>query len=68
MKLVVMKFGGTSVGDPARIEKAAAIVRRSRERGEIFAACEVLGERYNDEGVIFRVRARPEMLERLQAA
>jgi hypothetical protein len=37
-------------------------------RGEIFASCEVLGERYNDEGVIFRVRARPELLERLQAA
>jgi aspartate kinase len=32
--VIVMKFGGTSVGDPARIEKAAAIVRRSRERGE----------------------------------
>src|SRR5438270_11157993 len=29
-----MKFGGTSVGDPSRIEKAAAIIRRSRERGE----------------------------------
>jgi aspartate kinase len=32
--VIVMKFGGTSVGDPARIEKAAALVRRSRERGE----------------------------------
>jgi len=41
---------------------------RQQLRGEIFAACEVLGERYNDEGVIFLVRARPEMLERLQAA
>jgi hypothetical protein len=37
-------------------------------RGEIFAACEVLGESYNDDGVVFRVRARPDMLERLQAA
>src|SRR5450432_987599 len=41
---------------------------RQQLRGEIFAVCEVLGERYNDEGVIFLVRARPEMLERLQAA
>jgi GTP-binding protein HflX len=40
---------------------------RQQMRGEIFAACEVLGESYDDLGVIFRVRARPEMLERLQA-
>jgi GTP-binding protein HflX len=41
---------------------------RQQLRGEIFAACEVLEESYDDAGVIFRVRARPEMLERLQAA
>ncbi len=41
---------------------------RQQLRGEIFAACEVLAESYDDRGVIFRVRARPEMLERLQAA
>jgi GTP-binding protein HflX len=41
---------------------------RQQMRGEIFAACEVLGESYNDDGVVFRVRARPDMLERLQAA
>jgi GTP-binding protein HflX len=41
---------------------------RQQLRGEIFAACEVLAESYDDHGVIFRVRARPEMLERLQAA
>ena len=41
---------------------------RQQLRGEIFAACEVLEESYDDRGVIFRVRARPEMLERLQAA
>ena len=40
---------------------------RQQLRGEIFAACEVLEERYDDLGVIFRVRARPELLERLQA-
>jgi GTP-binding protein HflX len=41
---------------------------RQQLRGEIFAACEVLGERYNDDAVIFRVRAHPALLERLQAA
>jgi GTP-binding protein HflX len=37
-------------------------------RGEIFAGCEVLGERYDETGVIFQVRAHPAMLERLRAA
>ncbi len=41
---------------------------RQQMRGEIFAGCEVLGESYDDDGVIFRVRAHPEMLERLKAA
>jgi GTPase len=41
---------------------------RQQLRGEIFAECEVLGERYEEGGVIFRVRARPSMLERLRAA
>ena len=41
---------------------------RQQLRGEIFAGCEVLEESYDDLGVIFRVRARPELLERLQAA
>jgi GTP-binding protein HflX len=41
---------------------------RQQLRGEIFAACEVLGERYDDDGVIFRVRAHPTLLERLRAA
>ena len=41
---------------------------RQQLRGEIFTSCEVLGERYNDDGVVFLVRARPETLERLQAA
>ena len=40
---------------------------RQQLRGEIFASCEVLEEKYDDLGVIFRVRARPELLERLQA-
>ena len=41
---------------------------RQQLRGEIFAACEVIGESYDDRGVIFRVRAHPALLERLQAA
>jgi len=41
---------------------------RQALRGEIFAACEVLGERYDDDGVVFRVRAHPALLQRLQAA
>ena len=41
---------------------------RQQMRGEIFAGCEVLDERYDDDGVIFRVRAHPALLERLQAA
>jgi GTP-binding protein HflX len=41
---------------------------RQQLRGEIFAGCEVLGESYDERGVIFRVRAHPAMLERLKAA
>ncbi len=41
---------------------------RQQLRGEIFAACEVLAESYDDAGVIFRVRAHPALLERLRAA
>jgi GTP-binding protein HflX len=37
---------------------------RQQLRGEIFASCEVLGERYEPDAVIFQVRARPEMLAR----
>jgi GTP-binding protein HflX len=39
---------------------------RQQLRGEIFTSCEVLGERYSDDGVVFLVRARPETLERLR--
>jgi GTP-binding protein HflX len=41
---------------------------RQNLRGEIFASCEVLGERYDDDAVIFDVRAHPSVLERLRAA
>ncbi|MEP6654858.1 MAG: GTPase, partial [Myxococcales bacterium] len=41
---------------------------RQQLRGEIFASCEVLGERYQEDAVIFDVRAHPAVLERLNAA
>jgi len=41
---------------------------RQHLRGEIFASCEVLGERYQPDAVIFDVRAHPSVLERLRAA
>ncbi len=39
---------------------------RQQLRGEIFACCEVLGERYDDEAVIFQVRAPADLLARWQ--
>jgi GTP-binding protein HflX len=41
---------------------------RQNLRGQIFALCEVLGERYQDNGVVFSVRAHPTTLDRLRAA
>jgi GTP-binding protein HflX len=41
---------------------------RQQLRGEIFAACEVLGERYTEDGVVFRVRASAEFMERWRSA
>ncbi len=41
---------------------------RQELRGEIFAHCQVLEERYDERGTIFRVRADPAHLERLRAA
>jgi GTP-binding protein HflX len=37
-------------------------------RGEIFASCEVLEERYQEDAVIFRVRAHPSLFERFRLA
>jgi GTP-binding protein HflX len=39
---------------------------RQALRGEIYASCQVLEESYDEAGVRFRVRARPELLERLR--
>src|SRR5579863_3864003 len=41
---------------------------RQQLRGEIFACCEVLGERYTEDGVVFRVRAPLPLIEKLRAA
>jgi GTP-binding protein HflX len=41
---------------------------RQQLRGDIFASCEVLGERYEDDVVVFDVRAHPAVIERLRAA
>jgi GTP-binding protein HflX len=41
---------------------------RQQIRSEIFASCEVLGERYQEDVIIFDVRAHPAVLERLRAA
>jgi GTP-binding protein HflX len=41
---------------------------RQNLRGEIFAQCEVLSERYEEDVVIFDVRAHPAVIERLRAA
>jgi GTPase len=41
---------------------------RQELRGEIFAHCQVLDERYEDHAVVFRVRGAPEQLARLRAA
>ena len=40
---------------------------RQQLRGEIYDGCQVLGERYDDRGVIFQVRTHPTVLKRLQA-
>jgi GTP-binding protein HflX len=39
---------------------------RQQLRGEIFAACEVVEERAEPDAAVFRVRARPETIARLQ--
>jgi GTP-binding protein HflX len=40
---------------------------RQHLRGQIFASCEVLAERYQDDGVVFQLRAPAALLERLRA-
>ncbi len=40
---------------------------KQRVRGEIFASCQVLGERADDEAAFFQVRTSPETLARLKS-
>jgi GTP-binding protein HflX len=40
---------------------------RQQLRGEIFAACEVLEERAEADGAVFRVRGRSETIDRLRS-
>ena len=40
---------------------------RQQLRGEIFAACEVVEERADADGAIFRVRGTPGAIERLRS-
>jgi GTP-binding protein HflX len=41
---------------------------RQHLRGEIFGECQVLEEKYEDDKVVFKVRAHPTVIERLRAA
>jgi GTP-binding protein HflX len=41
---------------------------RQQLRGDIFACCEVLGESYQEDAVVFHVRAHPAALERLRSS
>jgi len=41
---------------------------RQHLRGQIFSECEVLGERYQDDGVVFHVRAPSALFDRLRVA
>lgn len=41
---------------------------RQHLRAQVYGECEVLGERYDEAGVIFRVRATPATLDKLRSA
>jgi GTP-binding protein HflX len=49
-------------------EELVVPYNRQELRGEIFTHCQVLEERYEEGGVVFRVRAAPAQLQRLRAA
>jgi GTP-binding protein HflX len=55
-------FRGELVEDDIRVA-----YDKQHLRGAVFAECEVLGERYDEAGVIFRVRATQAAIERLRA-
>ena len=58
---IVDFFGRHLVEDDLRVP-----YDRQQLRGDIYTHCQVLGERYEDDAVIFRVRAHPEHLARLR--
>lgn len=55
-------FRGELVEDDIRVA-----YDKQHLRGAVFAECEVLGERYDEAGVVFRVRATQAAIERLRA-
>jgi GTPase len=55
-------FGRDLVEDEVRVP-----YDRQHLRGDIYSHCQVLEERYDEEAVIFRVRAHPQQLARLHA-
>ncbi len=55
-------FRGELVEDEIRVA-----YDKQHLRGALFAECEVLGERYDEAGVVFRVRATQSAIERLRA-
>jgi len=59
---IAAHFRGALVEDEIRIA-----YDRQHLRGILFEECEVLSERYDETGVIFRVRATPAAIERLRA-
>jgi GTP-binding protein HflX len=54
-------FRGELVEDEIRVA-----YDKQHLRGTVFAECEVLGERYDEAGVVFRVRATQSAIERLR--
>jgi GTP-binding protein HflX len=58
---LVAHFGQALVEDELRLTWA-----QQGLRGKVFANCQVLGERADDEAAFFRVRAAPEVLARLR--
>jgi GTP-binding protein HflX len=59
---LVAHFGDELIEDELRVAWS-----QQRLRGEIFASCQVLGERADDEAAYFQVRAAPDVVARLKS-
>jgi GTPase len=59
---IAARFRGALIEDEVHVP-----YDRQHLRGTVYAECEVLGERYDETGVVFRVRATPATVERLRA-